>query len=245
MAKTSGHGNPPWTRDETILALDLLQRRGTNALGSGDAEVQDLSQLLRSLPIHAQSQKVDTFRNPAGVAFKIQNLRSVSAGGAGGLSNVSKTDREVWQDFGHRPELVRQLVSAIKSGAQELAEEGATLIAEDVEFWEGRTITAVHLRRERKASLRHKVIASRRKAGRMCCEACGHVPSLPGIEDAEFECHHVRPLATTGMVATKLADMALLCANCHRLLHRLMVAKKQWVSVELLKETLERRDGAS
>jgi 5-methylcytosine-specific restriction protein A len=24
MAKTDGRGNPPWTRDETILALDLF-----------------------------------------------------------------------------------------------------------------------------------------------------------------------------------------------------------------------------
>ncbi|MGA0571278.1 HNH endonuclease [Variovorax sp. VNK109] len=238
MAKTLGHGNPPWTRDETILALDLLQRRGMNAPGPEDPDVQELSQLLRALPIYAENQKLETFRNAAGVAFKMKNLKAVD--GEGGLKNVSTVDREVWRDFGQRPDLVKQLVEAIKSGAEELKDEVAAE-PEDIEFWEGRTVTAVHLRRERKASLRHKVIANRRKVGHLCCEACGHAPSLPNLEDAEFECHHVRPLATTGIVATKLADVALLCANCHRLLHRLMVAEKRWVSVESLKQVLERR----
>ncbi len=241
MAKTSGHGNPPWTRDETILALDLLQRRGMNAPGPSDAEVQGLSQLLRSLPIHVQSQKVDTFRNPAGVAFKIQNLRSVSGSGAGGLSNVSRVDREVWQDFGNRPDLVTQLVNAIKSGAQEIAASGDATEAEDIEFWEGRTVTAVHLRRERQPALRRKVIGTRRTTGRLCCDACGHTPSLSNLDDAEFECHHVRPLATTGFVATKISDIALLCANCHRLIHRLMVKEKQWINIDSFRQILGKR----
>src|SRR6266542_2912051 len=36
-----------------------------------------------------------------------------------------------------------------------------------------------------------------------------------------IECHHVRPLAAAqGEVRTRLADLAVVCCNCHRILHR-------------------------
>ncbi|WP_405140686.1 HNH endonuclease [Sphaerisporangium sp. NBC_01403] len=35
-----------------------------------------------------------------------------------------------------------------------------------------------------------------------------------------IECHHVIPLHQAGEGLTKLADLALICANCHRMIHR-------------------------
>ncbi|MFE3146471.1 HNH endonuclease [Streptomyces sp. NPDC059218] len=34
------------------------------------------------------------------------------------------------------------------------------------------------------------------------------------------ECHHVLPLHVAGEGRTKLSDLALICANCHRMIHR-------------------------
>ncbi|MFE3370907.1 HNH endonuclease [Streptomyces sp. NPDC059173] len=35
-----------------------------------------------------------------------------------------------------------------------------------------------------------------------------------------MECHHVVPLHEAGEGRTKLNDLALICANCHRMIHR-------------------------
>src|SRR2546428_7519523 len=101
MARTQGHGNPNWTRDETILALDLyLDLRG-QIPSEDDNRVRELSALLRRYPYHAVAARRESFRNPAGVAFKLQNLRQVATGK--GLANVSDTDRLVWGELGNDP----------------------------------------------------------------------------------------------------------------------------------------------
>src|ERR1700685_594232 len=104
MARTQGHGNPNWTRDETILALALYFDCDAVIPLKSDARIQRLSALLRQMPYHAEAARKETFRNPDGVAFKLLNLRSVATGR--GLGNTSKTDREVWEAFGSDPRRV-------------------------------------------------------------------------------------------------------------------------------------------
>jgi 5-methylcytosine-specific restriction protein A len=47
------------------------------------------------------------------------------------------------------------------------------------------------------------------------------------------ECHHKLPLAA-GERRTLLSDLAIVCANCHRMLHR----RSPWLTVEELQEIL-------
>lgn len=89
MARTQGHGNPKWTRDETVLALDLYFDLNGKVPSGADKRVQTLSELLRRFPYHAEASRQESFRNPDGVAFKLQNLRQVATGK--GLGNVSET----------------------------------------------------------------------------------------------------------------------------------------------------------
>lgn len=114
MAVTKGHGNPAWTRDETVLALDLYFEPDANVPSPKAPEIKSLSDLLRSLPYHAEAAKQPTFRNPDDVAFKLINIRQLATGG--GLGNVSNMDRQVWAEFGQRPDHVRQIADAIKTG---------------------------------------------------------------------------------------------------------------------------------
>ncbi|RQQ41635.1 hypothetical protein DF145_34655, partial [Burkholderia stagnalis] len=51
------------------------------------------------------------------------------------------------------------------------------------------------------------------------------------LEEAHFEAHHIIPLSSTGIRITRLSDLALLCANCHRLLHRAIAVEKRWLTV--------------
>jgi 5-methylcytosine-specific restriction protein A len=65
---------------------------------------------------------------------------------------------------------------------------------------------------------------SKRIHGRIFCEGCGLVPrsGLGEAAEACFEAHHLTRLSeASSPVATRLDDVALLCANCHRIIHRL------------------------
>ncbi|WP_428417388.1 HNH endonuclease [Methylibium sp.] len=233
MAVTKGHGNPDWTRDEIILALDLYFQCHGIVPSPNDPQVISLSGVIRSLPIHSGATKRETFRNAAGVAFKLQILRQVATGQ--GLSNSSKADRSAWADYGKRPDLVRELALRIREQldtAGPSTDEVAT-IDEDEEFAEGRVLTAVHSRRERRPEVRHRLIESRSAAGALTCDACGEGPRItdPMLAPSGFEAHHIVPLSTAGVRGTRLRDLALLCATCHRLIHQAMHVRRGWVSV--------------
>lgn len=228
MAATNGHGNPDWTRDETILALELYLACTGRIPSGSDPRVVKLSERLRALAIHPRENRVESFRNPDGVSFKLQNLRQVASGK--GLANVSKTDREVWAAFGHKPEEVATLAALIGEVGASPDADSLPAVATDEEFFEGRLVTATHYRRERSPKLRAKLLAARAKGGKLCCDGCGWSPGLIDalIADAAFEAHHLEPLAATGPRRNSIADLALLCANCHRLLHRWIALKGEW-----------------
>jgi 5-methylcytosine-specific restriction protein A len=189
MAKTQGHGNPAWTRDETILALALYFETD-GRVGPTDERVVELSALLRKLPYHVVAARQPTFRNPAGVAFKIQNLRQVATGK--GLGNVSQMDRDVWLELGAQSGLVSSLAALIRSEIDVSMQDEPE--AEPEEFFEGRLLTRLHTYRERHPKVRAKLIESKRSEG-LSCEICDakhdHLP--PDLQDAAFEAHHVVP----------------------------------------------------
>jgi 5-methylcytosine-specific restriction protein A len=233
MARTQGQGNPKWTRDETILALELYFDSHGHLPSPNDGKVKMLSELLRRLPYHSVGDRKDRFRNLAGVAFKLQNLRNVATGE--GLGNVSAMDRNVWAEFGSRPEEVRRLATLIRNGAglaESFEDTSGNEDGED-EFFEGRVVTQNHKRRERNPKIRKSLLASRGKAGGLFCEMC-HSASraiAPGFEEASFEVHHLVPVSVAKERKTKLTDCALLCATCHRLLHRAIALSKRWLNI--------------
>jgi len=229
MARTHGHGNPNWTRDETILALDLYFDLNGKIPSGSDERVKALSEVLRRFPYHAAASRKESFRNSDGVAFKLQNLRQVATGK--GLGNVSETDRAVWLEFGASPAATKSLANLIRAGVT--ASEASEPVQEDVEFVEGRVVTELHTRREREPKLRERLLSSRHGSGKLFCEMCGTPPfsTNAALREAHFEAHHIVPLSSTGTRTTRLSDLALLCANCHRLLHRAIAIEKRWLTV--------------
>jgi hypothetical protein len=100
----------------------------------------------------------------------------------------------------------------------------ANVEAEEIMGKEGAVSFAYHLLHERDGAI---VTAKRRdvmaKTGRLACSVCGFdFFAVYGEIGAEFcEVHHLRPLAESGMeVETRLEDLAIVCSNCHRMLHR-------------------------
>jgi 5-methylcytosine-specific restriction protein A len=89
---------------------------------------------------------------------------------------------------------------------------------------EGRRRLLTHLARERnRALVRAKKTASRRERGNLACEVCGFdFATRYGLLGQDFcEVHHLLPLAALkGQRRTRLADLAVICSNCHRMAHR-------------------------
>ena len=199
--------------------------------------MQLLSELLRAFPHHSLVARKASFRNPDGVAFKLQNLRKV--GTDKGLGHVSKMDREVWGEFGENPTQTKEMADLIRKGI-ELVQELEAQPSEDEEYIEGRIVTETHLRRERNPKLRKKLLEQRIGRGGLICDICSCVPSSPIAECAEamFEAHHILPLAASTERKTKLEDMALLCANCHRMIHRAIALQKRWIKIDDARELL-------
>lgn len=228
MAVTQGHGNPSWGRDETILALELYLQSDMGRRRTSDPAVQALSNLLRSLSAHDPSAKNEHFRNPAGVAFKLQNLRSVETGK--GLKNVSAMDRAIMSEFAGQPEEVARLAALIRAGIEAGPPEDSPGLED--EFYEGSLLTRQHYSRERSQKIRTRLLNLRSISG-LSCDICGvQYSGLPTkIRESAFEAHHVVPISA-GERVTRLRDMALLCACCHRLTHRLIATERRWFDID-------------
>jgi 5-methylcytosine-specific restriction protein A len=90
---------PDWTREEIILACELVEANGWKQLDGRDPRVQELSALLQSGAIHPAAPRNPDFRNPAGVARKTHNIVSTHPDFRGTVSHGNQLDEEVLGDF--------------------------------------------------------------------------------------------------------------------------------------------------
>lgn len=231
--------NPKWTRDELILALDLFFRVNPLHTSEKHPEIIALSDLLNELPIHVKSETEDNFRNPSGVYMKLCNfLRFDPTYSGSGLIAGSKLDQDIWNEFADDRGNLTGIAQAIKSNAallpapQTVEEEH---VQEDEEFPEGRVLTRMHTIRERNRTLaRKKKLDTLDRSGNLACEACGFdfAEKYGKIGQGFAECHHNIPVSELNPGAkTKLEDLTILCANCHRMIH----IARPWLSVQKLK----------
>jgi 5-methylcytosine-specific restriction protein A len=239
--------NPDWVTDELILALSLYLKHRSNPPGKTSREVVGLSTLLNRLGerLFPPSERSATFRNPDGVYMKLMNFRSLdpqyTRSGKKGLTAGAKADVDVWNEFAGDSERCAKVARAIEASLEE-SEEG-TLTDDSVDYGvdeapEGRVLTGKHVRRERNRKLvERKKQKALKEVGKLLCEACGFdFGASYGERGIGFiECHHTKPLSTLVEGATThLKDLALVCANCHRIIHR----GKHWLTVQELKAML-------
>jgi len=111
--------NPPWVRDEIILALDLYLHRRQRLPDANDREVIKLSLLLNRLPLHATRPDLERFRSPNSVALKLANFAAIDPPYPGrGLIAGSKLDKLGWSELFLRVKDVRRLASSIRMAAE-------------------------------------------------------------------------------------------------------------------------------
>ncbi|WP_284736001.1 HNH endonuclease [Dongia deserti] len=235
--------NPAWHRDELILALDFYLQHRAQMPAKGSDRVLDLSNTLNKLAIALGQRGDATYRNANGVYMKLMNFRSLDPGytveGRVGLTRIGQGDREVWRDYAGDPEKCRAAAAAIYKALEvddaDLS-PGETLEVAEAE--EGRLLTIVHQRRERSRKLvEAKKSSVLRERGKLCCEVCGFDFSVEFGERGRgfIECHHTKPVTSlTDGSKTKISDLALLCSNCHRMVH----IKRPWLSLVELRKLL-------
>ena len=94
---------------------------------------------------------------------------------------------------------------------------------EELEAFEGTVRGRFVRHRRRERSLRPAKLEASRRAhgGRLLCEVPGCGLDFDGFGSVGIACvevHHRLPLRS-GPVRTTLDDLAVVCANCHRLIH--------------------------
>ncbi len=233
--------NPNWTRDEVILALDLYLREGRQQLDASHPKVLELSNLLNTLPIHSPELRESKFRNATGVSMKLGNFLAVDPDYEGvGLSRGSRLEKEIWDEFASEPYRLHSLAAAIRSNREAAEPPEPYQTPDEEEFPEGRILTRVHKQRERnRSAVRRKKERVLSETGRLSCEACDFDFKViyGSLGNGFAECHHTLPVADLkDGQKTRLNDLAIVCANCHRMLHR----SRPMMSILELRELLGR-----
>ncbi|WP_328938645.1 HNH endonuclease [Streptomyces tauricus] len=218
--------DPDWTRDEIILACDLAMSNGWKRLEYYDPRVIELSALLQTMPIHPDEVRTEKFRNSNSVARKTVDITCRHPDYRGKPTNGNTLDVEVLNAFLARPAEKAKVAQHIRDGLTTGEFQGLPPEIEEEDDYsapEGRLLIRRHKSRERDKGLRkRKIDALLRQGRRLACEACGFdFEATYGPRGAGYiECHHVVPLHEAGEGRTRLSDLALICANCHRMIHR-------------------------
>ena len=218
--------NPPWTREELILALDLYLRHkhDPSSRATRRTAVVELSEILNRLPVHSDRPDAARFRNLNSINLKLANFAHHDPEYTGtGMSRGNRLEREVWEEYAATPTLLREAVVAIRTVATvEAPPEDPE--QDDTGAREGALLFRWHRSRERDRRLvRRKKRAALRSKGSLTCEVCDFDFQLQyrGLQKPFIECHHLIPLAQLRPNSRiYLRDLALVCSNCHRMLHR-------------------------
>jgi 5-methylcytosine-specific restriction protein A len=232
-----------WDWQEVVLACALVYANDWHELRTHDPRVQELSQVLQRLPIHPVADRPASFRSPDAVSRKTSDLATAHPDYPGKQTRGGKTDKLVLEQFIADPTHMLEIASALRHGLDaghfdDIAEARVSSL-DDPESEEGGLLMRQYATRERDPKLRAAKIGEALKVGRgLGCEVCGFdFAATYGDRGSGYvECHHIVPLHVTGRRKVRLEDLVLICANCHRMIHR----ATPWLRPEELQGLLQR-----
>jgi 5-methylcytosine-specific restriction protein A len=236
--------NPKWHRDEIILALNLYFKLTPGQIHARNPEIIALSSLLNELPVIHERPDAERFRNPNGVGLKLSNFLAIDPGYEGkGMASYSKSDAKIFFEFQNNQSLLNDIASQIKQIASnpatsdKIGQSSFVDEQDDFEVKEGKILYRLHRYRERVSEIvKKKKQIEIQRSGALVCEVCDFdfYQTYGKVGLGFIECHHRIPLWSIEVNAqTKLSDLALVCSNCHRMLHR-----TDSMSIELLRKKL-------
>jgi predicted HNH restriction endonuclease len=129
-----------------------------------------------------------------------------------------------------------QQITTPTSPTGSLPEDEVVIEDDESAFPEGKVKYKQHRYLERDGAISRRAKAQRlAKTGKLECEVCGNDFAIRygDIGRGFIEAHHKTPVSRlAGTKKTKVEDLALVCSNCHRMLHR----GEPLMSVEQLKQ---------
>jgi len=236
------------------VAAAVLDDAGwAGTIRASDDRAVELSNLLRS--VNPELRGDPKFRSPNSVQRKFEDLRTAHPDSHQKATRGGRRTREVAEAFENDPLLMNKLAEQFRAEPELLALSLARSV-EDEEYvdldeadtdatasaFEGAVARRLVIHRERDPKLRaRKVEEARIRRGSIACETCGF-----DFEDTYGELghdythvHHRVPLHVSGPVRTELADLILVCANCHVMVHR----RTPWKTPEQLVAVMEEARG--
>jgi 5-methylcytosine-specific restriction protein A len=219
--------DPNWTWDEHVLALDLYMQNPASPPSKTSEQVGEVSRILNLIGERDGVVRTAKYRNATGVYMKMIFRRhdpDFQAQGKKGLSRGASGEAGVWARFASDLPGLRAAAQIVRSLMSfPLPEPDADAI-EDMEGPEGSVAVRLHKKRERNGKLiRAKRAQVLKLTGKLECEVCDFdfANTFGSHGDGFIEVHHTNPLALSQPDRiTKLSELAVVCSNCHRMLHR-------------------------
>lgn len=212
---------PGFSRDEVILALDVLYSSGEKVADEKSAAMQELSALLNKLPIHAVSKRHARFRNPKGVARQINCFR-VSAKKGTRSTDVGANFFDIAEEFRDNREELHRIATAIRRNADAFDELLFGDPKEGAGFPEGALLGHLHC-----------LLEARDSANLPMEERC----AICGIQTTDIypDCPNLMALHLTAPITAldakkryEAKEFITVCPNCHAALHR----RRPWLTKE-------------
>jgi 5-methylcytosine-specific restriction protein A len=224
VEKLGAGKNKEYAKGVTVIWTAGPDRGGTAVVGwYKNATVYREPQPIKNPTTLQKKNGLDTYRISASASDAMLlpvDKRSFiiprAVKGGIGQSNVWYADKP------ESAELVTRVLSLVKSGGDinRLPD-----VDDEVSGFEGNPRLVAHLRRERNTSIvEKKKRETLAKTGSLECEVCGFdFERIYGKHGRAFcEVHHLTPLhKSDGVVRTELGDLAIVCSNCHRIIHRI------------------------
>lgn len=232
------------SQDEWLLCLEVYLRYQGQPLPSANSrEIRQLRKSMRRIRSALAGKTAENFRPLPGVLRRILEFKHLDESHER-THPIPKRAREVWAIWGKKPhKKVTQITEAIKKcvDAEEVHAIGDSHIKYNYHAVESQILTRIHAVRERDRKIVNlkKEKFQDENEGRLYCEACffDFACTYPRHGDGFIECHHVKPLSELRPgEETTLSDLALLCSNCHRMVHY----RRPWLDMGGLNQTLNR-----
>lgn len=224
--------NESWSNEELILALDFyftfnplhISVKNDNLFLLCN-QINNVNKMRYNLGLTNDI----VVRNPNAVYMKLCNYLRLDPSYSGkGLCKGSKSEEKTWNLFANDKDNLKKTAKSLVSLAasstrvdikNEMQDNDSQVSAE-----EGGILISIHKKFERNAKIvKMKKTMALKNAKKLACEICGFCfEEYYGNIGANFiECHHIVPLSNyENIKSTKLEDLILVCANCHRMLHR-------------------------
>ncbi|MHB8260914.1 MAG: HNH endonuclease [Bacteroidia bacterium] len=146
------------------------------------------------------------------------------------MEAYSKLDKEVFEEYSSDIKCLHKIANEIRQISDDLELSNKISKIENDEssetdsVKEGQVLYKLHKVRERD----RKIIEGKKKKvlkekGELKCEVCDFdfEKTYGQFGKGYIECHHLIPLSNFQVnKETKLDDLALLCSNCHRMIHK-------------------------